>query len=343
MSSIQTIEFICYPFGMVMPTRSFEAGVGYKYGFNSKESDDETYGDGNVYDYGFRIYNPRLGKFLSFDPLADKFPMLTPFQFASNNPIINVDLDGREGEDFRCRQMEASNNGQSVEETRLGNDIEYSENDVEFIKGMGNFTFGIIGTIGSGAYILGTGGIGAGVGGSVGLMLSLGEVGIGFFQMIDAYRDDGYEVLHQSSSLPGMAAYSTNYEYSAYVDAVGAFVPGMITGGNINTLMKTPKTLREANTLGGLTFETLNSIDAGIDTWGVVDAVANSEQEPKTTFIPYKPGYIPAKKSNTHFIQKGETLGGIALKYNTDIETLARINNIKDVNKINAGDSIKTQ
>jgi len=85
-----------HPFGMGMPTRSFEAGVGYKYGFNGKESDGETYGNGNVYDYGFRIYNPRLGKFLSVDPLFKSYPWNSTYSFSENQPIWAVDLDGLE-------------------------------------------------------------------------------------------------------------------------------------------------------------------------------------------------------------------------------------------------------
>ncbi len=52
--------------------------------------------DGNCYDYGFRIYNPALGRFLSVDPLSIKYPWYTPYQFAGNKPIIAVDLDGLE-------------------------------------------------------------------------------------------------------------------------------------------------------------------------------------------------------------------------------------------------------
>jgi hypothetical protein len=55
-------------------------------------------GAGNQQDYGMRIYDPRLGRFLSVDPITADFPMLTPYQFASNNPIVNIDLDGLEGE-----------------------------------------------------------------------------------------------------------------------------------------------------------------------------------------------------------------------------------------------------
>ena len=69
---------------------------GYRYGFNGKEEDDEVKGDGNQQDYGMRIYDPRLGKFLSVDPLTQKYPYLTPYQFASNSPISGIDLDGLE-------------------------------------------------------------------------------------------------------------------------------------------------------------------------------------------------------------------------------------------------------
>jgi len=68
---------------------------GYRYGFNGMEIDklDEGIGGGSTYDYGFRIYNPSLGKFLSVDPLAASYPWYTPYQFAGNNPIIAIDLD----------------------------------------------------------------------------------------------------------------------------------------------------------------------------------------------------------------------------------------------------------
>lgn len=58
--------------------------------------DNETSGTGNRYDYGFRIYNPRIAKFLSVDPLTKSYPMLTPYQFAGNTPIMASDLDGLE-------------------------------------------------------------------------------------------------------------------------------------------------------------------------------------------------------------------------------------------------------
>ena len=57
-----------------MPGRVFMSSVNYRYGFNGKEKDEETVsGGGPTYDYGFRIYNPGLGRFLSIDPLAKKY------------------------------------------------------------------------------------------------------------------------------------------------------------------------------------------------------------------------------------------------------------------------------
>jgi RHS repeat-associated protein len=84
-----------HPFGMLMPGRSYSS-TAYKYGFNGKEKDDEVSGTGNQYDYGFRIYNPRIGKFLSVDPLTESYPWLTPYQFAENCPIQFIDIDGLE-------------------------------------------------------------------------------------------------------------------------------------------------------------------------------------------------------------------------------------------------------
>jgi RHS repeat-associated protein len=81
-----------YAFGAAMPSRSFQdAGYSkYRYGFNGKENDDD------FQDYGMRVYCPECGVFLSIDPIASKYPELSPYQFASRSPIVNIDLDGLE-------------------------------------------------------------------------------------------------------------------------------------------------------------------------------------------------------------------------------------------------------
>lgn len=84
-----------YAYGMLMPGRTYSnAGAKYKYGFNGKENDNEVKGEGNQQDYGMRIYDPRLGRFLSMDPLAKKFPGESSYIFAGNSPTALNDFDG---------------------------------------------------------------------------------------------------------------------------------------------------------------------------------------------------------------------------------------------------------
>ncbi|MBI1227717.1 MAG: hypothetical protein GC192_20960 [Bacteroidetes bacterium] len=89
-----------FPFGMEMPGRVTTQPGAYRYGFNGKEKDE----DGEIglltnYDYGFRIYNPAIARFLSVDPLTQEYPFYTPYQFAGNMPSVFIDLDGLEPAD----------------------------------------------------------------------------------------------------------------------------------------------------------------------------------------------------------------------------------------------------
>ncbi len=92
-ADVQTVQDY-YAFGMQMPGRKLSGG--YRYGFNGKENDNEVKGEGNQQDYGMRICDGRIGKFLSVDPITSSYPMLTPYQFSSNRPIDGIDLDGLE-------------------------------------------------------------------------------------------------------------------------------------------------------------------------------------------------------------------------------------------------------
>lgn len=96
-----------YPFGAIMPGRTFSAESKYRYGYNGKENDNEVKGEGNQQDYGIRVFDPRIGRFLSIDPLTKQYPELTPFQFASNSPIAGIDLDGREFDWFMNEWLES--------------------------------------------------------------------------------------------------------------------------------------------------------------------------------------------------------------------------------------------
>jgi len=80
---------------MIMPDRKY-SGPNYRFGFNGKEMDNEVKVPSAQYDYGFRIYDARMGRFLTVDPLSTSYPWFTPYQFAGNSPIAFIDLDGLE-------------------------------------------------------------------------------------------------------------------------------------------------------------------------------------------------------------------------------------------------------
>jgi len=83
-----------YPFGMMMPDRQWYAGSDSTIavnGFNGMRKDDEISGVGNSLDFGARIYDSRLGRWLSLDPLQSKYPSLSSYCFAANNPILFID------------------------------------------------------------------------------------------------------------------------------------------------------------------------------------------------------------------------------------------------------------
>ena len=83
--------------GMSMPERKYFSASQYRYGFNGKEKLDEIKGDGNSLDFGARIYDPRIGKWLSTDPLQIKYPNITPYAAFNDNPIYFKDPDGKDG------------------------------------------------------------------------------------------------------------------------------------------------------------------------------------------------------------------------------------------------------
>lgn len=91
-----TIEYAAdyYCFGSLLEGRNNLSG--YNYGYQGKEMDDEMSGNGISYDFGARIYDARLGRWLSIDPLAEKYPYISPYVGMGDNPTTYLDPDGRE-------------------------------------------------------------------------------------------------------------------------------------------------------------------------------------------------------------------------------------------------------
>ncbi|HAA15378.1 MAG TPA: hypothetical protein DCE41_28250 [Cytophagales bacterium] len=84
-----------FPFGNTSyrSGRSASEVAEKRYRYVGKERDEET----GLYYYGMRYFAAWLHRFVSVDPLQDKYPHYTPFQYAGNMPITFIDLDGAEG------------------------------------------------------------------------------------------------------------------------------------------------------------------------------------------------------------------------------------------------------
>jgi RHS repeat-associated protein len=65
-----------------------------RYTFSAKEKDVET----NYSYFGARYYTSDLSIWLSVDPLSDKYPSLSPYNYCANNPIRITDPNGMEWE-----------------------------------------------------------------------------------------------------------------------------------------------------------------------------------------------------------------------------------------------------
>ena len=64
------------------------------YLFNAKDLDEET----GLYYYGARYLNPKDTRWLSVDPMFEKYVGMTPYHYCNGNPVVMVDPNGMEGE-----------------------------------------------------------------------------------------------------------------------------------------------------------------------------------------------------------------------------------------------------
>ncbi len=83
-----------YPFGMQMegPWQEVISAPENGYLYNGKELNTDF--DLNWLDFGARRYDPSIGRFSTIDRFAEKYYEMPPYQYAGNNPILNIDVNG---------------------------------------------------------------------------------------------------------------------------------------------------------------------------------------------------------------------------------------------------------
>lgn len=124
-----------YPFGMAMPARNMNLGD-YRFGYNGMEMDNDLKGNGNSYTTEFRQYDPRLGRWLSLDPLMTAFPWLSPYAAFDNNPIFYVDpygLSSSQGGDTYVPEGAPSNPHEGSYYYSSKDDMEYIYEDGKWV------------------------------------------------------------------------------------------------------------------------------------------------------------------------------------------------------------------
>ncbi|MDR0863800.1 MAG: hypothetical protein LBO74_02565, partial [Candidatus Symbiothrix sp.] len=92
---VQSTEY--YPFGM-----PYADGIGrgvQPYKFGGKELEDMN--GLNLYDFEARMLAFDISRFMTIDPLAEKYYSISPYAYCGNNPIKYVDPDGKDLFDFR--------------------------------------------------------------------------------------------------------------------------------------------------------------------------------------------------------------------------------------------------
>ena len=77
-----------YPYGSIL--REYNNGQEERFMFTEKERDKET----NFDYFGARYFDNWIGRWTSVDPLADKYPGWSPYNYAACNPLNVIDPNG---------------------------------------------------------------------------------------------------------------------------------------------------------------------------------------------------------------------------------------------------------
>ncbi|WP_019246843.1 RHS repeat-associated core domain-containing protein, partial [Alistipes ihumii] len=113
-----------YPFGGRHENASLPLTSVNRYKFGGKETLEPVSLD--MLDFGARFYDPRIARWNTQDPLAEKYFSLSPYNYCAGNPITLVDPTGMVMDDYRLKK-----NGEIelMKKTNDNYDVIYAENE----------------------------------------------------------------------------------------------------------------------------------------------------------------------------------------------------------------------
>ena len=272
-------------------------------------------GGGSTYDYGFRIYNPALGKFLSVDPLVKNYAYYSPYHFAGNRPIWAIDLDGREDE-WYYKAWESVNSGKTKVIINGANHI--AENMANSVVLVGSSV--ILPVVRQG-YIISQEGIHEGD--------AYDSKNIPTWAV--PYQIQSWSFVPQKQMMGEVSYEDGKVLMNSTVNVIALFVPVTAPIKVGSPLLK--KGLDFTASLAVKTSVKL-AIKTGLN--AIEESPATNENVSNSKTI----STTNSSNSKSYTIRSGDTLTGIAKQNGTTVDSIAKQNNISDVNKIKAGETL---